>query len=161
MDDSYEYVRLDDEFCDPFREPTIIRLLSHATDGLCFKLGKPESRGEEQTHPIIRAFVEVASSDSTYCFPPNSPKMSINGFIAMSRFVENMVQLETERIIKAGKNATHVSARKLYYAQINALNRHQDRIRITTGELLRLRDELENGFCHGDSWEERVSQGGE
>tara|TARA_R100001510_G_C7631840_1_gene190569 strand:+ start:629 stop:1114 length:486 start_codon:yes stop_codon:yes gene_type:complete len=154
ISDSYEYVILEDEFCQAFREPLVIRLFSKATGGVCFQLGKTKSRSEEETHPMIRAFLSVVDHNCTYCFPPNSPKLSINAFLSMSTFVEEMLQKEISKMISLAKTHKHVSARKLYRVQINPLNRHQEKIRITTGELIRLRQELLSGFCHGHALED-------
>lgn len=155
-----EYVKLDNRFREVFREPGVVDLVCRQTKQKIRRLNNPR-RPRSNDHPLWRAYLSMVGSHSLRLHPTVSrkPGASINSQISMTRWVGDIVQQEIESIHDALEAHQEFGARQLLACLITPLNRYIDRIDEATAELCRLRKELEDGFCDGDTQIKRGREG--
>ncbi len=175
-----EYVTLDNRFREVFREPAIVEMVCQHTNQRIRRLKRANKRQKVQSHPTLRAYLTMVSSSPMNLHPAsNTTSTSINAVISMTRLVGDMAQQEIEGILDALENGrTIVSNREmrkdgegrktiiihpdaevehkhggkiLLRCLITPWNKYIERIDETTKELCRLRQELSDGFCDGDT----------
>ncbi len=175
-----EYITLDNRFREVFREPAIVEMVCQHTNQRIRRLKRANKRKKVQSPPTWRAYLAMVSSSAMNLHPDaNTTSTSINAVISMTRLVGDLVQQEIEGILDAIENGrTIVSNREmrkdgegrktiiihpdveidhnhggniLLRCLINPWNKYTERIDETTKELCRLRQELNDGFCDGDT----------
>ena len=147
-----EYVTLGNRFREVFREPAIVEMVCQHTNQRIRRLKRANKRQKVQSHPTLRAYLTMVSSSPMNLHPAsNTTSTSINAVISMTRLVGDMAQQEIEGILDALEVEHKHGGKILLRCLITPWNKYIERIDETTKELCRLRQELSDGFCDGDT----------